>query len=535
MSVSTNGTIARLTSLPSRITPADAAAGSLRLSAIDVGSNSIHMIVAQVDADGGVTTLWRMKEPVGLGRISFPSKRLSKEAIDRAVVTLGRFQRASILKQAEKIVVIATSAVREAENGGDLIERVRRELKLRIKVVNAPEEARLIYLGVRHAIAIDQPHLIVDIGGGSVEFMVGDEEGAALLESRKLGAARLTGLFVHSDPIDADDLDKIQTHIANELEPLLGRIKTLEPVGAIGTSGTLENIAAMTGGIFAEPADDGTIGSIDAKPLEKLAKKLIKSTAADRAEMRDLDAQRRDQILAGVLVVRHVFKSLGLKQMKLCGAALREGILVDYFERKRPDIEVRREVPDPRRRSVLDLCRRCDWHKAHSEQVSMLTLALFDELKSLHKLGALERELIEYAALMHDIGWHIGRKGHHKHSQYLIENGRLRNFTDEEVAIMAAIARYHRKALPKEKHEPYGTLGKESRRLVDVGAALLRLADGLDRSHAGAVTGLTCTRRRNRVHCNLRTRADAELEIWGADRKRDLFEQTFGKTITFEA
>ncbi|MEM8876197.1 MAG: Ppx/GppA phosphatase family protein [Planctomycetota bacterium] len=535
MPASTNGTAASLANLPSRIAPADAAAGSLRLSAVDVGSNSIHMIVAQVDADGGVTTLWRMKEPVGLGRISFPSKRLSKEAIDRAVVTLGRFQRASILKQAEKIVVIATSAVREAENGGDLIERVRRELKLRIKVVNAPEEARLIYLGVRHAIAIDDPHLIVDIGGGSVEFMVGDEQDAPLLESRKLGAARLTGLFIKSDPISAGDLEAVETHIANEMAPLIEKIKALNPVGAIGTSGTLENIAAMTGGLFAEPASDHTLGTIDAKPLEKLAKKLIKSTAATRAEMRDLDDQRRDQILAGVLVIRHVFKTLGLKQMKLCGAALREGILVDYFERKRPDIEVRREVPDPRRRSVLDLCRRCDWHKSHSMHVAMLTLALFDELRNLHKLGAMERELIEYAALMHDIGWHIGRKGHHKHSQYLIEHGRLRNFTDDEINIMAAIARYHRKALPRKEHRPYGEMSKESRRVVDVGAALLRLADGLDRSHAGAVTGLTCDRRKNRVNCKLQTRADAELEIWGADRKRDLFERVFEKTIEFEA
>lgn len=544
MAAETNGTHAspqnadatRLSKLASRVRPADAAAGSIRLAAIDVGSNSIHMIVAQLDADGGVTTLWRMKEPVGLGRISFPSRRLSKEAMDRAVASLGRFQRAAVLKQAEKIVVIATSAVREAENGGDLIERVRQELNLRIKVVNAHEEARLIYLGVRHAMPMGGvPHLIVDIGGGSVEFIVGDENGATLLESRKLGAARMTGRFVKSDPLADTDREALEEHYRKELDPLLAKIAGLEPIAAVGTSGTLENIAAMTGGVFDTPEEGGAVGVIEAGKLEKLARKLLKSTAADRAALRGLDDGRREQITAGVLLIRHVFQGLKLKQMKLCGSALREGILVDYFERKRPDIEVRREVPDPRRRSVLDLARKCDWHKTHSTHVAHLTLQLFDELAPLHGLGALERELIEYAALLHDIGWHIGKKKHHKHSQYLIENGRLRNFTDDEVRVMAAVARYHRKALPKEKHKPYGKLSKHDRRTVEVGAAMLRIADGLDRSHAKAVTGVRCQVTKKKVTCTLEKRADAELEMWGADRKSDLFEKVFGKRITFDA
>ena len=164
---------------------------SLRLAAIDVGSNSIHMIVAQADSDGGITTLWRLKEPVGLGRLSFPSRRLSADAMNRAISVLERFQQAAHQRQAEKIIAVATSAVREAENGGDLIERVRRELGLYIRVVSARDEARLIYLAVRHAIPLrSRPHLMIDIGGGSVEFIVGDDKQASLLESRKLGSAQ---------------------------------------------------------------------------------------------------------------------------------------------------------------------------------------------------------------------------------------------------------------------------------------------------------------------------------------------------------
>src|SRR5687768_14878737 len=184
-----------------------------RIAAIDVGSNSLHMAIAQADPDGGVTTLWRMKEMVGLGRMSFPSRRLSREAMDRAVTTLRRFQQAAQARQCEKVLAVATSAVREAENGGDFLERVRRELGLNIRIVSARDEARLIYLGARHEVNFgNKPHFLLDIGGGSVEFIVGDAQRAAVLESRKLGAARMTARYVSSDPISPGDLKSLLAH-----------------------------------------------------------------------------------------------------------------------------------------------------------------------------------------------------------------------------------------------------------------------------------------------------------------------------------
>src|SRR5436190_4704805 len=189
--------------LPRRRTPViEPPRPDLRLAAIDVGSNSLHMIVAQTGVDGAVTTLWRAKEMVGLGRMSFPSRRLSREAIDQAILALRRFQQEAYTRHCEKIVAVATSAVREATNGGDFIQRAWRELGIKVRVVSARDEARLIYLGVRHAADLKGgPHLIVDIGGGSVEFIVADEHKPLLLESRKLGAARMTAQFVRSDPI----------------------------------------------------------------------------------------------------------------------------------------------------------------------------------------------------------------------------------------------------------------------------------------------------------------------------------------------
>ena len=516
---------------------------SLRVAAIDIGSNSLHMIVAQADADGAITTLWRMKEMVGLGRISFPRKRLTKEAMNRAASALARFQQAANQRQCEKILAVATSAIRESTNGGDFIERVKRELKLPVKVVSAREEARLIYLAVRHAMPLGEDnHLIIDIGGGSVEFIVGDERKAALLESRKLGAARMTAQHVKSDPISAADRRTLERAFDRELTPLVEQIKELAPVKVVGTSGTLENIAAMCEAISGKDEAPERQGPriIEREVFGKLLVQLLQMTSKERAKLRGLDDARKDQIVAGAILVGELFKRLDVSQIQLCESAMREGILLDYLNRHMPDLDIRREVPDPRRRSVIDLARRCHWHRVHSEQVARMATLLFDELRAFHGMGAIERELIEYAALLHDIGWHIGRVDHHKHSAYLILNGDLRDFTQQEVAVIANIARYHRKGKPKKRHKRYAALSASDRRLVDVGAAILRVADGLDRSHSSVVQGLRVRLdkarkgEREKLRVVLNARSDAELEVWGARRKRKLLEQVFGHGVVFE-
>src|SRR4051794_32525100 len=442
----------------------------LRLAAIDVGSNSLHMIVAQIGVDGAVTTLWRAKEMVGLGRMSFPSRRLSREAMEQAILALRRFQQEAYTRHCEKIIAVATSAVREASNGGDFILRAWRELGIKIRVVSARDEARLIYLGVRHAADLKGgPHLIVDIGGGSVEFIVADEHRPLLLESRKLGAARMTAQFVKSDPIDAADLGKLLEHYDQELSPIVRSIEDLKPSHALGTSGTLENLAAMCGS-----TDDGNgqPGVIEADKLSRLVGKLIESRAKDREKLQGLDEQRRDQIIAGALLANEIMRRLELKQITLCKSALREGIVVEYLARRQPDLAVRQQIPDPRRRSVLELARRYNWEQPHSEHVTRLCLQLFDQLTHLHGLGQRERELIEFGALLHDIGWHISGKKHHCHSLYLILHGNLKGFDDEEVRVIANVARYHRKSPPKPSHEEYASLPIGAKRVVRVGAAL---------------------------------------------------------------
>ncbi len=511
----------------------------IRLAAIDVGSNSIHMIVAQADVDGSITTLWRNKEMVGLGRGSFPSHRLSQRLMDMAMESLWRCAESARRRQCEKIVAVATSAVREAENGGDFIERVRRELGLNLRVISAREEARLIYLGVRQVTDLKNgPNFIIDIGGGSTEFIVGDQQKAVLLESRKLGAARMTAQYIKSDPVDARDLKRLLAHYDEVLTPLCEQIAHLKPMRTIGTSGTLESLAAMCNGRSNSSGrhngEHAEAPIIEVDRLKRLVAELIESRSKDREKMRGLDTQRHDQIMAGAILVNEVFRRVGIKRLQIAGGALREGILIDYLERKLPDLIIRREVPDPRRRSVLDLARRCGWFAPHAEQVARLTGLLFDQLKPQHKLGVKPRELIEYGALLHDIGWHIHKSGHHKHSQYLILHGDLRGFSTEETAAIACIARYHRKSTPNDDHEIYADLSSEMKKTVRIGSALLRIADGMDRSHCRVITGLKVKARNKRLEVLIEGRGDAELDIWGARRKMDYLAELFDRTISFE-
>ena len=308
------------------------------------------------------------------------------------------------------------------------------------------------------------------------------------------------------------------------------------PAQALGTSGTLENLAAMCANLtgVAHGTGEGHHGGvIERDPLAKVLGKLLESTTADRALMKGLDDQRKDQIIAGAVLVSELFKRLNLDRITVCKSALREGMIAEYLSRHAPEMSIRRDVPDPRRRSVLDLARRCEWNPSHAEQVARLTLELFDQLKPLHKLGPRAREVIEYAALLHDIGWHIGKAGHQKHSMYLIQHGDLKGFTPVEVAVMANVARYHRGPVPKRKHEAYHALGKRAKQVARVGSALLRVADGLDRSHSGVVTGLTAEAGKHGIDVTVKTRGDAELELWGARQKCELFADVFDRDVTF--
>ncbi len=509
----------------------------MRIAAIDVGSNSIHMVVAQLEADGRFQVLDRAKEMVRLARRTLASGALSAEAMNAGIRTLSAFRTLAERQGVERFKAVATSAVREAKNGGDFIQRVKDEVGLRVKVIPGREEARLIYLGVRHA--IDLRHdtvLIADIGGGSVELMLTEDEKLTAVHSLKLGVTRVSEQFLPGDRISGKTLSALESHLAEQLDPALdqfgkGRIRRV-----VGTSGTMLNLVSIAGYQRGEPPN-GHLNNfaVTAEEIGKVRRMLTKADRDERLRIKGLDGKRADLIVAGACLADYIVQRVGARDLVACTWALREGLVLDFIAHHRRGIEETERYTDPRRRNVVRFARHLGEIGTHGPHVAGLALRLFDQLEGDVAVSPDARDWLEFAALLHDVGHHIGHKDHQRHSYYLITNGDLLGFRREELEIIGLTARYHRKAAPKESDDGYGTLSKSDRRTVRTLAAILRIADGLDRSHYGVVRDVTAVRQGDRLTLQLTSEGDdAELEIWEASRRASLLEEVLGCAIDFE-
>jgi len=508
----------------------------MRIAAVDVGSNSIHMVVAQVEADGRFRVLDRAKEMVRLGRKTLSKGKLSAEAIDAGVRTLAGFRTLAERQGVSRITAVATSAVREASNGGDFIARVEEDVGLRVKVIPGREEARLIYLGVRHAIDLSgKPTLIVDIGGGSVEFILVEGGEPVTLESHKIGVARLSERFLADDPPQADEVNALEAALAEQLDPMLDEIRKHRVRRVIGTSGTMLNLIGMAGHLRGGESPELHLNNfaVGADDLAKLRRVLVRTGRDERVKLKGLDAKRADLIVAGAVLTDFVLQRLGAKQLVACTWALREGVLLDFIARHRKHSEENERFSTPRGRSVARLARHLGETSEHGPRIARLALRLFDQFEPALAVEPGGRELLEYAALLHDVGHHIDHANHHRHSYYLITNGELFGFSREELEIIGLVARYHRKAVPKPADPEFRALPQKARHTVRALSAILRIADGLDRTHFGVVRDVTVSRRGSRATLQLATTGDAQLELWEAKQRAGLLSDVLGLDVEF--
>ncbi|MBX3028465.1 Ppx/GppA family phosphatase [bacterium] len=505
----------------------------MRIAAVDVGSNSIHMVVAQVEADGRFRVLDRAKDMVRLGRRTLSKGKLSAEAIEAGVRTLAGFRTLAERQGVSRITAVATSAVREAANGGDFIERVESDVGLRVKVIPGREEARLIYLGVRHAIDLsDKPTLIVDIGGGSVEFILTEKEEAVALESHKIGVARLSERFLANDPPDAEEIDALEAFLADQLDPMLSEFRAHKVRRVVGTSGTMLNLIALAGHQRGEaPELHLNNFAVAATEIAKVRRQLCRLGRDERLKLKGLDGKRVDLIVAGAVLTDFVLQRIGAKQLVACTWALREGVLLDFIARHRKHIEENERYSTPRGRSVARLARHLGETSEHGPRIARLALRLFDQLESLLRVDHGMRELLEYAALLHDVGHHIDHANHHRHSYYLITNGELFGFSREELEIMGLVARYHRKGVPKASDAEFRRLPQRARHAVRALSGVLRIADGLDRTHYGVVRDIAVSRRGTRLTLTATTSGDAQLELWEAKQRSGLLQDVLGLEV----
>jgi exopolyphosphatase / guanosine-5'-triphosphate,3'-diphosphate pyrophosphatase len=508
----------------------------MRIAAIDIGTNSVHMIVVRVRPDLSFEVTDREKAMVRLGAGGLDGRALTPEAMIAALQALSKFKRIADSHQVDEIVAVATSATREARNGGEFLARLERDTGIRPRVISGAEEARLIHQAAVYGVDVGGGRaVVIDIGGGSVEITLGTASSLQLARSFKIGAIRLTERFVRSDPLAERDERKIVKHVLSEIDRYCEQILAAGFDRVIGTSGTILSIGAVaaTATRGASPAELRNL-HVAVKQIRRVRKQVTQLDLEQRLAIPGLDPRRADLVVVGAVLLDTIVRRLGAEELTLCDLALREGLVLDYIRRNRHQIAQIDSIPDVRRRSTLELAERCSYYAEHSNQVVRLALALFDQTRAMHGLTDREREWLEYASLMHDIGGHISFSGHHKHSYYLIKNGDLRGFHPDEIEVMALVARYHRRGTPKRSHPQYAQLPATLRRTVRTLASILRVAESLDRSHGQPVSGLEVHDRGEDVVIQLHSGGDAELEVWATARHLEPFEQVVGKPVRLE-
>jgi exopolyphosphatase / guanosine-5'-triphosphate,3'-diphosphate pyrophosphatase len=507
---------------------------------VDIGTNSVRVMLVLIGPGQAYRVISLQREVVRLGEEEFGDRLLRPAAMERAVAVCRSFAELARSAGATEIVTVATSATREARNQATFVARLRDEAGLDVHVVSGREEARLIYLGVLATVDLgDRTALCLDIGGGSTEVIVGDARQELFLDSLPLGAVRLAGdpsLPDVSGPVSGDDYKRLQRAVRLASVHAVGAVRAYDVDVAYGTSGTIRNVAAVAARALhgREPQRAETVTLPDLRKAIKLLRGL---TLDERRRVPGLRPDRADIVVAGAAVLETLMTDLELPAVTaLSESGLREGLLMDYLMRS-PHAAIVHEL-SVRERSVVRLVHATGADEVHARHVARLALELFDSAREtgLHKLGAQERELLEDVALMHDVGSFLSYVDHHLHSAYLIGNADLLGFDQRETAIMAATALFHRRSTPSTRHGIYARLEAADRKTVRTLSTLLRLAERLDRSHAGAVrhARLEAGSTRRELVLRLATNGAAHLELWGLEKRRASMEKALGRRLTLE-
>lgn len=488
----------------------------MRLAAIDIGSNSIHMIVVDTLRGDAFEVVDREKQMVKLGEGAFREHRLSERALQAGLDALRRFVKLAESLGVEEIFAVATSATREAENGGEFLSAVGQATGVEPRIISGHEEARLIYRAVESALGLGGKTLVIDIGGGSVELVAGDGQRVELNESLQLGVQRLRDV-VGDGPLGAPELERLRKAIRKPLGRTARKARALGIQRFVGTSGT---IRALEQASRRAAGGDGRRTGTAVIPLaavRELARELAPLEAATRAARPGVPAERADTIHLGAVLLVELLEAAGASELTVCDASLREGLILDYLDRRRHGTAQLLLQADVRHRSVQRLAHRYWQELARPQHVAELALALFDETAERHGLGVPERDLLEFSALLFGIGQHIAFKSYQRHSAYIIENTELHGFSHEETELLARIVRHHRKDGPKDSE--LADLGKRRARVVRLLSAMLGFAVALDRGHSQVVRSLCCEERGGVLWIRLTGTGDLELELWAAHRQ----------------
>jgi exopolyphosphatase/guanosine-5'-triphosphate,3'-diphosphate pyrophosphatase len=508
------------------------------VSFIDIGTNSVRLLVVRLNPNHSYSILSQQKQQVRLGEGEFEEEEILPDAIERLVVVCKKFTELAQSFNTEEFVAVATSAMREAANQQEILHLLRHESRLDVRVISGQEEARLIYLGVSSGINLeDRQAFFIDIGGGSTEIAIGDNQNYQFLDSFKLGAIRLSNHYLSdnvTEPVSPEGYKKIQQHVRDAIVHSLKKISRQKPDLAIGSSGTIMNLAEIAQKAFHENGDSNE-NILTHKDLRKVIDLLCSLPLEQRRKIPGINPERADIIIPGGAILDVFLKELSFDSIMITSRGLQDGLLVDYLSRM--DAFPLFGDLSPRQRSVLQLGRSCGINEVHARTVTSIVLELFDSAKDLklHNYGDWERELLEYATFLHDIGSFISYTNHHAHSYYMIKNSELLGFDQKEVNFMANIARFHRKRTPRKKDPEILELDTREREALRILTTFIRLGESLDRSHTALVQHVRFSGAdKDTVTLEVVARGDCQLEIWGVDAEKKAFEKIFGKKLVLE-
>lgn len=504
---------------------------------IDIGTNSIRLLLVRINPNGSYQPLTKQKETVRLGDKEFIDKILQLKAMERAVIVCKKFMELARAYRAEEVIAVATSATRDAGNKVQFLEMLKREANLEVCTISGNEEARLIYLGVSSGLGLGYSKaLFIDIGGGSTEVSVGDQRQYYFLHSFNLGSIRLTNMFLPDEtgPVSEERYEQVKDYIRHKAADIIKELSKYRIECAIGSSGTIENLARIAF-VYMHKTDHESYEKLQYEDLKKIVQAMCVLPLEERRKFPGINSQRADIILAGAAIIETFMEELGLSDIRVSKCGLREGLLVDYISKSEFSYMVTHM--SVRKRSIMQLGLTCNFDEEHAHIVTRLALELFDSIQALeiYEFREEDRELLEYGSTLHDIGTFLSYDTHQTHAYHLIRESNLPGFQLEEIEVIANLAYFHRKNIPKKKHPNLAGLNKDTVKSIRVLSALLRIAEGLDRSHTGVISHVRFyIASTDTLVLEMHAQRECQLEIWEVEKQKKYFMKIFGYNLQYK-
>ncbi len=501
-----------------------------KYAAIDIGSNSIRMLVAEANPSAPFEELATDRQVVRLGAGVFNDGKLSPESVVMGLQVLQRMADKIATFDVVATRAVGTSALRDALNKNEFLERASTILKTPVEVITGLEEARLIHLGVQ----LRWPHpkqrvLVLDIGGGSAELILSDKGRFEEAISKPLGAVRLTEMFLKSDPPDARELARLEKYVQERLAGTTSRFGSAKVDRMIATSSTAAALVSAVNKVPRSQREEADRIGATAAQIRRLYQELSIRKQTARSKISGIGPRRSEIIVAGAAVMHVVMRELGIPRLYYSTAGLREGIVADLVHRK-VGLEQARLDPD-QRRMIRAMVAKYGINSPHVRKVADMAHMLFEGLRHVHQLPLAQGKLLDAAAHLYNIGHFVNESRHHRHSMYLVANSDMPGFSAEERMVIANLCRYHRKSTPQLTHEVFQLLEVEDRRAVMLLTPLLRLAVALDQSQEQKVERVETIVGEQSVELRLYSQADVDIEQWSAQQVGEVFQGVYGKPL----